>query len=154
MIFVAGVLCSCGSESAQEPKAVKVAAAPEVLAVTPKEAEIAKIEYPACEQIWKGSRLSKCGEKSFRKSLSECQTIATRDMEGVPALLDEYAGDSWQMRAGRGAILSVDDRIRSMKPDSPAPYFQGFAYALGNGTNSIQNITCTINGKMHLERAD
>ena len=72
-------------------------------------------------------------------------------MEGAPALLDEYAGDSWQLRAGRNAIRSIDDRVKYMSPDVTSPYYEGFAYALGNGTDSIRQVTCVINSKLRLE---
>lgn len=74
-------------------------------------------------------------------------------MAAGAALIDEYTGDSWQMRAGRTSVESVEDRIEGLtRGNLGPPYQETFAYALANGTDEIEYVYCTLDENVRLIR--
>ena len=113
-------------------------------------AQFAKIEYPTCAKPWEGEKLSKCGEAVFRTSMAECGATAQERIGGAAVELDEYAGDSWLMRAGP-AVWSLEKRIQNMHPRSVGPRVESLAYALGNGTDDIAKAYCQLSENLRLQ---
>lgn len=152
VVFAALALAACGSDEptpqyrpGEDPATLERNKA----AYQAKLAELQKIEYPTCAEVWDGDRVSTCGKEVFLKALGECRSRATANMGGAPALINEYTGDSWQMRAGSLAVRSDDERADDLRRED-TPYIEFYSYARGNGTDDIENVSCTVDDGLRL----
>lgn len=148
---VAALLASCDGPSVPPPTPEEdsTVAAAEAAAQQEMAAKLATIAYPACDTVWKGDKLSACGRRVMETSLTNCQSLGAEQLGGSPSLLDEYAGDSWIERAGgKYAVASIDERVD--KTRRGALLLETFAYALGNGTDTIRTVTCRMDERLHL----
>jgi len=114
-------------------------------------ANLDKIAYPACKAAVEEGRVTACGKKVFVKSMAECRSRSS-DWAPSGSLLDEYAGDTWQERAGRSSVMNDEDRLAwlARSPDQ-LDWPQVVAVALGNGTDAIQNFACDLDGGLRLK---
>jgi hypothetical protein len=154
--FVACISCvallfSCSSpEPQKDQQSADTAAARSFQAeLKREEAELARLVYPKCEQVWKDDKLTPCGAQVLKTALEACQSKARETLEGSPVLIDEYTGDSWQWRAGTLAVASIENRVERMTRSGA--YLEPFAYALGNGTDEMKKFYCELGEEMHLK---
>jgi hypothetical protein len=137
---------SCNSATSQNTEKGELTLSSANLKVQTK-SEFA-VQYPKCDEVWKGAKLSPCGREVLKTALKACTSHARQKLGGNPLLIDEYTGDSWQMRAGSMAVRSIEDRGKQMSKQ--AGYQEPFVFALGNGTNDMEKFYCELDGDMRL----
>lgn len=142
-------LCACGSNADDEPisppeDSAEVAA--RKAAYQREQARLAAVKYPECKKVWDGEKLSACGAEVLRVALQACQSMSGGS---GAAWIDEYTGDSWQIRAGSAAV-SIADRDERMRRAHGPPYMETFAYALGNGSTDVGRVLCELSPEMRL----
>jgi hypothetical protein len=117
-------------------------------------ANLDKIAYPTCTAAVEGGRVTSCGKKVFVASMAECRSRAL-GLAPSGSLLDEYAGDSWQERAGRSSLMNDKDRLAGLARNPDQLHWpQYVAVALANGTDVIQNFACDLDGRLRLKSVD
>lgn len=156
------VVAGCAEEpmtQAEMDRIMEEAKSPEQKAQERRQAErkaklngnMETIEYPSCDKPVKKDTATKCGAKTFKVAMSECRSRSI-EWAGSSAVLDEYSGDSWQERAGRGSVLDDETRLKVMSRNSDwASSTQYIAIALGNGSDGIQTYACYLDGQLRLK---
>ena len=149
-LSLAALVTACGSDEPQEPFEPSGPSPEEVAAnkaaQAKEQAELAAIEYPVCDNVWSGENLSACGKETFVAALQSC---AQKYGEGYR--LDALsAGDSWIMRAGASSMLPFDERAASLERTDNGATYQSISYALGDGTDDILMVTCTLDEDVQL----
>jgi hypothetical protein len=114
-------------------------------------ANLDKIAYPNCKVAVETGRITACGTKVFVAAMAECRSRAL-GLAPSGSLLDEYAGDSWQERAGLSSVMNDKDRLAGLAHNPDQLHWpQYVAVALANGTDDIQNFACDLDGSLKLK---
>lgn len=145
MLFTMSVLAGCGASEPAEPYDPFAISdeerAANIAAHKAEQAKFAALDYPECEQIWKGGKLTSCGTRRFVFSMEYCDREGGSDYRLDPL----SAGDGWINRAGRANMEPFEER--AMRMEEGNVIWEGIAYAEGNGTNSIKIVSCQMDKK-------